>query len=74
MVDYLHLGYTNEQIGLALGTRPRTVRNQLTAVYRKLGVATRAEAVGLVARIESPAAAIESSGADGASPISTVRR
>jgi DNA-binding CsgD family transcriptional regulator len=51
VLDYLHLGYTNEQIGVALGTQPRTIRNQLTAVYRKLGVATRAEAVGLVASI-----------------------
>lgn len=52
VLDYLHLGYTNEQIGVALGTQPRTIRNQLTAVYRKLGVATRAEAVGLVAGIQ----------------------
>jgi DNA-binding CsgD family transcriptional regulator len=52
VLDYLHLGFTNEQIGVALGTQPRTVRNQLTAVYRKLGVATRAEAVGLVASID----------------------
>ncbi len=51
VLDYLHLGFTNEQIGVALGTRPRTIRNPLTAVYRKLGVATRAEAVGLVASI-----------------------
>jgi len=48
VLDYLRLGYSNEQIGLALGTRPRTVRNQLSRAYEKLGVSTRAEAVGLV--------------------------
>jgi len=47
VLGYLRLGYTNEQIGAALGTRARTVRNQLSRVYEKLGVATRAEAVGL---------------------------
>ena len=43
--SYLHLGYTNEQIALALGSAPRTVRNQLSRVYEKLGVSGRAEAV-----------------------------
>lgn len=45
VLGYLHLGYTNEQIALALGSAPRTVRNQLSSVYDKLGVAGRAEAV-----------------------------
>jgi DNA-binding CsgD family transcriptional regulator len=45
VLGYLHLGYTNEQIGVALGSAPRTVRNQLSSAYAKLGVATRAEAV-----------------------------
>ena len=49
VLSYLRLGYTNHQIGLALGTRERTVRNQLSNIYQKLGVATRAEAVGLIA-------------------------
>lgn len=46
VLGYLRLGYTNHQIGVALGTRERTVRNQLSSIYEKLGVATRAEAVG----------------------------
>jgi DNA-binding CsgD family transcriptional regulator len=46
VLGYLRLGYTNREIGLALGTRERTVRNQLSAIYGKLGVSTRAEAVG----------------------------
>lgn len=45
VLGYLHLGYTNEQIALAIGSAPRTVRNQLSSAYAKLGVATRAEAV-----------------------------
>jgi DNA-binding CsgD family transcriptional regulator len=45
VLGYLHLGYTNEQIAHALGSAARTVRNQLSRVYEKLGVGTRAEAV-----------------------------
>lgn len=45
VLGYLHLGYTNEQIAVALGSAPRTVRNQLSSAYAKLGVASRAEAV-----------------------------
>jgi DNA-binding CsgD family transcriptional regulator len=47
VLGYLHLGYTNEQIALALGSAPRTVRNQLSQVYEKLGVSCRAEAVAV---------------------------
>lgn len=47
VLGYLHLGYTNAQIAQALGSAPNTVRNQLSRVYEKLGVASRAEAVGL---------------------------
>jgi len=47
VLSYLHLGYTNQQIALALGSAPRTVRNQLSRVYQKLGVSSRAEAVGV---------------------------
>jgi DNA-binding CsgD family transcriptional regulator len=47
VLGYLHLGYTNEQIALALGSAPRTVRNQLSNVYEKLGVSSRAEAVAV---------------------------
>lgn len=45
VIGYLHLGYTNQQIAAALGSAPRTVRNQLSSAYAKLGVASRAEAV-----------------------------
>ena len=44
---YLQRGYSNRQIGLVLGTSPLTVRNQLARLFRKVGVASRAELVGL---------------------------
>jgi DNA-binding CsgD family transcriptional regulator len=50
VVQYLELGYTNAQIALACGTAVSTVRNQLSSVFEKLGVSTRAEAVALTAR------------------------
>jgi DNA-binding CsgD family transcriptional regulator len=48
VIGYLGLGYTNQQIALALGSAPRTVRNQLSRVYEKLGVSGRAEAVAVI--------------------------
>jgi DNA-binding CsgD family transcriptional regulator len=47
--DYLVRGFRNEDIAHALGTSPATVRNQLVRLYRKVGVATRSELVGLAA-------------------------
>jgi DNA-binding CsgD family transcriptional regulator len=47
--SYLQRGYSNRQIGLVLGTSPLTVRNQLARLFRKVGVSTRAELVGLAA-------------------------
>lgn len=47
VLGYLTLGYTNREIAVACGTSPRTVRNQLSAVFRKLGASTRAEAVAI---------------------------
>jgi DNA-binding CsgD family transcriptional regulator len=45
IVAYLRLGYRNTDIARALGLSPNTVRNQLAALYEKLGAANRAEAV-----------------------------
>jgi len=47
VLSYLHLGYTNQQIALALGSSPRTVRNQLSSIYAKLEVSGRTEAVAV---------------------------
>ena len=45
-------GCSNAQIGLCIGRSEKTVRNQLTRVYAKLGVANRAEAVAVHMRME----------------------
>lgn len=46
LLDYLELGLCTRQIAEARGTSFFTVRNQLSALYRKLDVANRAEAIG----------------------------
>jgi DNA-binding CsgD family transcriptional regulator len=50
LLEYLELGYTTREIAMACGTSTFTVRNQLSALYRALGVSNRAEAAGLRAR------------------------
>jgi DNA-binding CsgD family transcriptional regulator len=55
LLGYLALGYSSRQIATARGTSFFTVRNQLSALYRKLGVANRTEAVGLRRRRSPPA-------------------
>jgi DNA-binding CsgD family transcriptional regulator len=45
VLSFLRLGYTNAEIAQARGNAARTVRNQLSSAYAKLGVASRAEAV-----------------------------
>jgi len=45
--ELLVRGLRNEDIARALGTSPATVRNQLVRLYRKTGVGTRSELVGL---------------------------
>lgn len=47
VLDYLCLGYTNREIASACGTSANTVRNQLVALFAKLGASTRAEAVAI---------------------------
>jgi DNA-binding NarL/FixJ family response regulator len=56
VVELVALGYTNAEIAAALGTSLLSVRNQLSRVFRKAGVTTRAELVGLLARRRLPAA------------------
>jgi DNA-binding CsgD family transcriptional regulator len=48
ILEHARLGHTVAQIALASGTSPNTVRNQFAKLYRKLGVSTRTELVGLV--------------------------
>ena len=47
LLRYLQLGYSTRDIAQARDTSYFTVRNQLSALFRKLGVANRTEAVGL---------------------------
>jgi DNA-binding NarL/FixJ family response regulator len=51
VLSYLHLGYSNAQIADARGNTERTVRNQLSSAYAKLGVGSRAEAVAVLAEL-----------------------
>ncbi len=48
LLSYLELGYRSRDIAAARGTSFFTVRNQLSTLYRRLGVANRTEAVGLL--------------------------
>jgi len=50
LLQYLHEGLTIEQIALRRNRRPGTVGNQLSALYQKLGVNTRAKAIALTAQ------------------------
>jgi DNA-binding CsgD family transcriptional regulator len=54
VISYLQLGYTNAEIALACGNAPRTVRNQLSSIFKKLGASTRAEAVALSLQAKPP--------------------
>jgi DNA-binding CsgD family transcriptional regulator len=47
LLDYLELGWGTQQIAHARGTSFFTVRNQLSALYRRLDVTNRAEAIGV---------------------------
>lgn len=51
VLSYLPLGYSNRQIARARGNTERTVRNQLSSAYAKLGVGSRAEAVSVLAQL-----------------------
>src|SRR5262245_23324332 len=44
------MGYSNAEIGRARGASARTVANQLAAIFRKLGVGSRVELIGLFDR------------------------
>jgi len=49
--EYLCRGFRNGDIAAALGTSRHTVRNQLARLYRKVGVCTRSELVGLASSV-----------------------
>lgn len=45
MLELLARGFANEEIAARLGVRPKTVRNQVSALFQKLGVSSRAQAI-----------------------------
>jgi DNA-binding CsgD family transcriptional regulator/predicted ATPase len=47
----LAAGWTNKEIALELGTRPRTITHHTSEIYRRLGVRNRTEAVGEARRL-----------------------
>lgn len=51
VLSFLALGYTNADIARARGNAERTVRNQLSSAYAKLGVSSRAEAVAALVEL-----------------------
>ncbi len=53
------MGKTNHEIALARGSAEGTVRNQLSAVYRRLGVRHRSEAVVVALRSSVATAGLE---------------
>lgn len=53
IAEYVASGLTTAQIGVALGTSPNTVRNQLTRIFEKLEIDSRAELAAYVARVEA---------------------
>lgn len=52
LLDWLAAGRTNAQIGCCAGRSEKTIRNQLTRVYAKLGVVNRSEAVAVYLRMQ----------------------
>lgn len=46
----VHSGFTNREIADELEIRPVTARNQITILYRKLGIGTRVELALLLER------------------------
>lgn len=51
LMHRLARGYTKAQIGLSTHRSEKTVRNQLTHLYAKLGAGNRAEAVAIYMRM-----------------------
>jgi DNA-binding CsgD family transcriptional regulator len=54
ILTYLRLGYSNPQIAAASGRSFRTVRNQLSLIFDKLEVGSRAEAVARSYQLQLP--------------------
>lgn len=53
------LGFTNEEIGAAIGITSRTVQTHLTNIYSRLGVKSRVEALVTLGWVTIPAQYLE---------------
>ena len=53
LVAHILAGRSNNAIAGALGTSPQTIRNQLTVLFRKLGVTSRLELAVKLGRCDS---------------------
>jgi DNA-binding CsgD family transcriptional regulator len=47
---WISRGKTNKEVGMILGSSPRTINKHLEHIFEKLGVVTRAAAVSMVLR------------------------
>jgi DNA-binding CsgD family transcriptional regulator len=45
---WISRGKTNKEVGIILGSSPRTINKHLEHIFEKLGVVTRAAAVSIV--------------------------
>lgn len=45
VLELLARGFGNDEIAARLGVKPKTVRNQVSALFQKLGVSSRAQAI-----------------------------
>ncbi|MDR1853018.1 MAG: response regulator transcription factor [Propionibacteriaceae bacterium] len=70
ILNLLSQGYTNEQLGARLSVSPLTVKTHLQNIYKKLGVHSRAEAVGRWLTQVSPAEPTEGQSSPARHPAS----
>lgn len=59
VLDLLLRGFANNEIASELGTSSKTVRNQVTAVLAKFGVASRYQLMALFVSAPRPAAVLD---------------
>lgn len=51
VIYFLREGWLNKQIGHELGVTEATVKAHLTAIFRKLGISNRTQAVAMLAKL-----------------------
>ena len=54
LVDYLKQGKTNKEIALEINRSPSTIKHQIQALFRKLAVSNRSEALAKIQTLSSP--------------------